>query len=87
MRLAGKDRPGKRGQYWDPQGRAQPKFLEEPARRLAKEIGAIIKQAFIRGATMAQALLLGGLRIQRESQLLVPVDTGALKNSAFTRLE
>jgi len=30
-------------------------------------------------------LKLGGLYIQRQSQLIVPIDTGALKNSAFTR--
>ena len=28
-----------------------------------------------------------GLRLQRESQLIVPVDTTALKSSAFTRAE
>lgn len=36
---------------------------------------------------MAQALLLAGLRLQRESQLLCPVLTGNLRNSAFTRVE
>jgi hypothetical protein len=30
---------------------------------------------------------LAGLRLQRESQLLVPVDTGALRASAFTAME
>jgi len=30
-------------------------------------------------------LKLAGLFLQRESQLIVPIDTGALRNSAFTR--
>ena len=42
---------------------------------------ALIRQAagWERGAKLA------GLYVQRESQLIVPVDTGNLKNSAFTR--
>jgi len=65
----------------------QAKFLEEPARQLQKVFSKMILQALRRKATMSQALLLCGLRLQRESQELVPVDTGALKGSAFTRLE
>lgn len=41
----------------------------------------LFKRAVVRG------LKLGGLYLQRESQLLVPVDTGTLKRSAFTRAE
>ena len=76
-----------RGYYWSPLGRAQAKFLEEPARTLQPELAQIVRIALLKGKTMAQALLLAGLRLQRESQLLVPVDTGNLKASAFTRLE
>lgn len=76
-----------RGYYWDPQGRAQPKFLTDPARNLQEELGRIVAEALLTGATMATALLRAGLRLQRESQQLVPVDTGNLKASAFTRLE
>lgn len=76
-----------RGFYWDPQGRAQPKFLEKPLREKREVLIQIVNAALSRGKTMAQALLLAGLYLQRESQLLVPVDTGNLKNSAFTRLE
>lgn len=65
----------------------QAKYLEQPARELAGEIGNITKRAVRGGATLEQGLLLGGLRLQRESQKLVPVDTGALKNSAFTKKE
>lgn len=65
----------------------QAKFLEQPARQYAREIGRMVREAVRRGATFAQALLLGGLRLQREAQLLTPVDTGNLRASAFTRIE
>lgn len=65
----------------------QAKFLEQPARELKKEFGKIIRQAVGKGYTVVQALLLCGLRLQKESQQLVPVDTGALKASAFTKQE
>lgn len=75
------------GYYWDPQGRAQPKFLEGPFRTNRKKYGTIVMNALRKGMTMAQALLMAGLELQRDSMLLVPVDTGNLKASAFTRLE
>lgn len=88
MKLKGvpRHKPGK-GRYWDPQGRAQAKFLEAPARMFANAIGTIVATAYKAGKTLAQSLLLGGLRLQRESQKLVPVDTGNLRASAVTRLE
>lgn len=76
-----------RGNYWDPAGKGQAKFLEQPARELKKEFSRIIVTACSRGAKLEQALLMAGLRLQRESQMLVPVDTGNLKASAFTRKE
>ena len=51
--------------------------LQRRLRRKAKTYG----KATVRG------LLKAGLHLQRVSQQLVPVDTGALKNSAFTRQE
>lgn len=63
-----------------------PKFLEGPFRRLQKELVTIISKAYKAGATLRDALMLAGLRLQRESQLACPVDTGNLKNSAFTRI-
>lgn len=65
----------------------QAKFLEQPAKQFKSEIWRIVKTAAKAGKTMLQALLLGGLRLQRESQKLVPIDTGALKNSADTRID
>jgi hypothetical protein len=65
----------------------QAKFLLDPARALAKELGTIVATARKRGASTGQGLLLAGLRLQRASQELVPVDTGNLRASAFTRQE
>src|SRR5260370_37981128 len=66
-------------------GVGQAKFLEQPARELnnSGELGRIVVTALLRRKTVAQALLLAGLRIQRESQLLCAVDTGAMRASAF----
>lgn len=78
----------RKGYYWDPQGRAGPKFLESPARELSNNgvLADIVIKAMRAKKTMASALLLAGLRIQREAQLRVPVDSGNLKASAFTRI-
>ena len=65
----------------------QAKFLEQPARELQPEFGRILSAAYKAGKTIAQGLLLCGLRLQREAQLLCPVYTGALRASAFTRIE
>lgn len=65
----------------------QAKYLEQPAREYQPELRAIIVDSLKRGKTLAQSLLLAGLALQRESQALVPIDTGNLKASAFTRLE
>src|SRR5438445_698014 len=65
----------------------QAKFLEQPARELQPTLAMIVRQALQKGQTLAQALLLAGLRLQREAQLLTPVKTGNLKASFFTRLD
>lgn len=67
----------------------QDKFLEDPARKLSNsgELAGIISTAVKAGAPVMMGLKLAGLRIQRESQRVVPVDTGNLKGSAFTRVE
>jgi hypothetical protein len=90
QKLKGQPRPSGIATYWSPAGTG-PKFLERPARELGKPGGVlaqIIRKAFQSGkATMAQALVMAGLRLQRESQMLVPVEFGVLRASAFTRLE
>jgi hypothetical protein len=42
MRLKGQPRVGGKGRYWDPQGRGQAKFLEEPARTEVPKMRTII---------------------------------------------
>lgn len=69
----------KEGKQW--------KYLEAPARRLAKTIGEDIRKVVQKTKSLKQGLLIGGLRLQRESQKIVPIDTSALKASAFTCLE
>lgn len=65
----------------------QAKFLEQPARDRRGEIKSIIQKAYKRTNNLQQSVLLGALFLQRESQKLVPIDTGVLKNSAETVLE
>jgi len=65
----------------------QAKYLEQPLRENAKGIAEVIRRAYVQTKDLAKSLLLGGLFLQSKSQPLVPVDTGALKNSAFTREE
>ena len=77
----------KKGNLWDPPNRGQAKFLEQPARTMQREIAGIIAKAAANGAELIKALLIAGLRLQRESQKLCPVDTGNLKASAFTEKE
>jgi len=81
--------PPHKGNYWDPAGRGQAKFLEQPFRELKNsgELIRLITTAINNGASLVHALYIAGLRIQRDSQKLVPVDFGVLKASAFTRKE
>ena len=87
MKLAGQPRPKNRGLYWDPQGRGQAKFLEQPARQLAPTLGKVVSDVVRNGGTLLQGLYVAALMIQRASMLLCPVDFSNLKSSAFTRKE
>lgn len=62
----------------------QAKYLESPARSKSSEIRQVIGKVYTQTKRMDKALLMGGLRLQREAQLIVPIDTAALKASAFT---
>lgn len=62
----------------------QAKFLSEPARTMANELFRIVKSVKKSTGSVRKGLLVAGLRLQREAQLKTPVDTGALKASAFT---
>lgn len=68
-----------------PVGKAM--YLIDPFRAMKPLVGKIIKSHMNAGKTLEQALILVGLLLQKNSQDEVPVDTSALKNSAFTREE
>jgi hypothetical protein len=87
--LPRKPNPPHKGNYWDPAGRGQSKFLEQPAREIVNSHRAtdILVTALKKKVSLLHALYLVGLAIQRDSQLIVPVDFGNLKASAFTRKE
>ena len=63
------------------------KFLEDPTRTLANsgELGSIVTRVVRSGASIMKGLLVAGLRILRESDKEVPVDTGNLKGSGTVR--
>ena len=63
------------------------KFLEEPAREMQAELAETVRKALKAGRTMAQALLLAGLKLQAAAQRRAPILTGNLRASAFTRVE
>lgn len=63
----------------------QSKYLEEAARVNEPNIKSTLRNSTRK--TLAENMLKCGLLIQRESQQLVPVDTSALKASAFTCIE
>lgn len=70
---------------YHPKGRAG--FLLDVMRENAGTLRDIVRKVCIRGGTLANGLLMAGLRLQRESQKNCPVQTGNLRASAFTRLE
>lgn len=63
----------------------QSKYLETAARSNEHAIRQTLREAT--PDKLPETMLKAGLLIQRESQLLVPVDTSALKASAFTTVE
>jgi len=63
----------------------QAKFLERPARANRQAYVKLIAKFMQQGNVPFQkALLMVGMRLQRDSQMIVPIDTGALRASAFT---
>ena len=65
------------------------KFLETPARdkKLQARMKMLIDVVMKKRINMKLALYVAGKALQRESQKLVPIDTGNLRASAFTRSE
>jgi hypothetical protein len=76
-----------KGKYWDPQGRGQSKFLEQPFIENRDMLARTVIDTTRATKSLEKGLLVAGLRLQALSQKLVPVDTGNLKASAFTTLD
>jgi hypothetical protein len=76
------------GHLWGPSDYG-PQFLTGPLRSLLNDgtLRGIVNEALESGRTLKQALLLAGLRLQRESQELIPAEHGDVKRSAFTEAE
>ena len=74
------------GRYWDPPG-ARNKFLEEPARQMAKELGVVIARSMKDGLSFQASTYKAGLRLKEASQKLVPIDFGPLIASAYVAKE
>ena len=60
------------------------KYLSTPARQLESELGRKALEAYMKTGSMLKSLLVAGMRLQRAAQEIVPIDTAALKASAFT---
>ena len=86
MVLQGLPRPSGLGNYWDPKG-AQAKFLEQPTRIYAKDMGHFICQQMRHGSTLLIAMTRAARILLRESKKLVPVETGLLKESGYIKVE
>lgn len=65
----------------------QAKFLEQPAKEMRTELGQMVAKDLKKGVKLETALLKAGMTLQAKSQELVPVDTGALRASAFTEIK
>lgn len=63
----------------------QAKFLEQPLRELQPNLKTKLQSLFDRRLNLKQALVMIGLKLQRDSQKICPIDTGNLRASAFTR--
>jgi predicted secreted hydrolase len=66
----------------------QAKYLEQPFREMLNNgtFKEMMNKSLRQGMSLTQAMTLIGLRLQRESQQRVPVDTGNLRNSARTEV-
>lgn len=59
----------------------QAKYLEQPARQLQHEMVSIVRRSIENKNGLEEGLLRSGEFLLRESQPLVPVDTGELRDS------
>lgn len=65
----------------------QAKFLEQPARLLGDEISDVIIKSVMDGKLLKEAVKDGAVYLLKESQKLVPVQTGALRASGYVKEE
>jgi hypothetical protein len=84
----GVPRPSGLGEFWGPP-QYGPKYLENTVRELtnAGELARIVREGLKRKLTMAQALVVAVLRIQRDTQMRIPVEHDHLRGSAQITLE
>lgn len=61
----------------------QAKYLEQPSRLLRQEMRDVIAKKLRQKKALHDALVAAAKLLYDASRLLVPVDTGRLKNSAF----
>ena len=85
MVLQGLPRPSGIGNYWDPNGQA--KFLEQPTRQYAKDMGVFIRREMRGGSKLIDAMVGAARILLRESKKLVPVEYGDLKASGFVHIK
>jgi hypothetical protein len=62
------------------------KYLEQPAREEQEAMAEIVARNLKNKESLVTAMLRSGQHLQRKSQELVPVDTGALRASAYTEV-
>lgn len=74
------------GMQHDPPTKAR--FLADPFRKIQSEIPSIVQREMVKKRrSFSDALLAVGKKIKKESEEEVPVDTGALRRSAFVAKE
>lgn len=83
MKLKGLPRPGGRGRFWDPQGKATAKFLSKASAELRPQLQSTIKTTLKRGLSLWQAITLHATRVMKLMQKKMPVNTGFMKASAY----
>lgn len=64
----------------------QAKYLEEPARRLQHDMVSIVRRSIENKNGLEEGLQRAGELLLRESQSLVPVDTGNLRDSGIVEI-
>lgn len=63
------------------------KYLEKPLRENRQQLQQVIRYTYQQTKDMNKSLMTAGMLLQRLAQEVVPVDTGALRASAYVALE